>query len=78
MVEKVRISVIVMVKDSARQDQMWSPVGDEVAYFLPNADVATTRRTLVEALRGSGGFVKLTGSTPKSRLIVDGCSTQFQ
>ena len=24
------------------------------------------------------GFVKLTGFTPKSRLIVDGCSTQFQ
>ena len=54
MVEKVRISALVMVKDAERSDQMWSPVGDPVDYYLPGADVETTRRTLIEALKRSG------------------------
>ena len=33
---------------------------------------------MAAAVDGLGGFVKLTGFTPKSRYIVDGSSTQIQ
>ena len=57
-------------------DDEWA----HIAPLIPPAKRGGRKRNVDvrDVVNGLMGFVKLTGFTPKSRQIVDGCFTQFQ